>query len=153
MRTGRWVRGALLGIALAACLPGSPAVSLGEAGSFLARIVDLARAGDFEGLCLLAGDGNCRRHLEAAGLDAVPVDPPRVVATRTIRSGVADEASAGGLVLVMCGRDARGDPYRSEMLVFRDGTSLRAINPVYWGNARIATDGRTVGAPDGPTAC
>ena len=39
--------------------------------------------GDFDGL-LLMGDGNCRRHLEMAGRDAVPPDPPTVVGTRTI---------------------------------------------------------------------
>lgn len=55
--------------------------------------------------------------------------------------------TVAGRVLVICGTDGRGRPYRSEMLVFRDGSGLRAINPIFWDNMAIAT-----GTVNPPTA-
>jgi hypothetical protein len=133
---------AVLGLVVAACSAATPPAgsipTLGEAHGHLARIVDLARRGDFDGVCAL-GDGNCQRSLEVAGRDAVPPDPPTIVGTRVIpttRSG--DQTSYGGVVLVLCGIDGRGAHYDSEMLVFRDAQGLRAVNPIYWGRTRIA---------------
>ena len=45
----------------------------------------------------------------------------------------------GGIVLILCGIDANGDHFDSEMLVFHDGTGLALINPVYWGQRELAT--------------
>jgi hypothetical protein len=142
-------------VAVSACAPGRPGAgsaepTVAEAQAFLAQVVALAQHGDFEGLCSI-GDGNCERLLDQAGREAVPREPPAVVGVRflpTTRTG--DQVSAGGVILEMCGRDAAGKPYHSEMLVFRDGSSLRAINPVYWGNTGIA-EGNTTPASIGPT--
>ena len=58
-----------------ACSAGAPPAGMiptvDEARGMLDRVVGLARAGDFDGLCAL-GDGNCGRHLETAGRDAIP---------------------------------------------------------------------------------
>lgn len=139
---------ALLALAVAACSAqpaAGAAPTADEALAFFGRLVALAQKGDFEAFCSVAGDGNCERKLDEAGRDSVPPRPPTVRSIRavpTTRSG--DQTSLGGLVLGMCGTDALGDRYESEMLVFRDGDgTLRAINPVYWGRYTIATRGDT----------
>ena len=111
----------------------------------LDRVVSLAGAGDFEGLCAL-GDGNCGRHLETAGRDAIPPDPPTVVGTRVIPTTTTsgDQMHLGGVVLILCGVDANGEHYDSEMLVFHSGHGLQVINPVYWGTTRIADSANPV---------
>lgn len=140
---------AILLVAASACA-GPPAATpplptVNEAQGFLAQVVALAQRHDFKGLCAI-GDGNCERSLDDAGRDMVPPAPPAVIGVRilpTTKNG--DQISIGGVILEMCGKDAAGKPYHSEMLVFRDGSSLRAINPVYWGNTKI-TGGDTVSA-------
>jgi len=137
----------LLVLAVAACLSAGPPAgtipTVEEAQGHLDEIVRLARAGDFEALCAL-GDANCENSLEFAGRDAVPPDPPRIIATRTVPTTVSNGLqSRGGIVFVLCGVDGRGEPYDSEMLVFHDGNGLRAINPVYWGRTRIASGAQT----------
>jgi len=122
--------------------PGQPAPpTLAEAEGFLSQVVALAQHSDFASLCAV-GDLNCESGLDTAGRTNVPSAPPTVIGSRivpTTRSG--DLVSMGGLVLSMCGHDATGALYNSEMLVFRDGPALRAINPVYWGNIGIADGG------------
>ncbi len=139
----------LLAVAVAACSdqqpPEADAPTADEAITFLGRLVALAKQGDFEALCAVAGDGNCERKLDDAGRDRVPARPPTVMGFRSLpstRSG--DQTSLGGLVLGLCGIDGLGDRYDSEMLVFRDSDgALRAINPVYWGHTMIAAGGET----------
>ena len=124
-----------------------------EALGFLDRVVVLARQGDFEAICAI-GDGNCSKHLDDAGRDAVPPDPPFVVRTRIIPTSTtsAGQQSLGGVVLVLCGIDGHGQHYDSEMLVFHDGNGLRAINPIYWGRTRIAGSAESEGSSE-PVAC
>jgi hypothetical protein len=125
-----------------ACSSGAPPAgsipTVEEARGLLDRTVERAQAGDFEGLCAM-GDGNCMRHLEDAGRDAVPPGPPTIVKTGTVpTTSSGGQTSLGGIVFVLCGIDGHGDHYDSEMLVFHDGNGLRAINPIYWGRTRIA---------------
>ncbi len=144
---------ALLALAACSSLDGPrPAdqPSQDEAVAFLARLVDLTSQGEFEELCGL-GDGNCERHLEMAGIESVPPEPPTVVATRIVADDPASGA-VGGFVLTVCGIDGRGQDYRSEMLIFRDGDGLRAINPVYWDGVMIADGDTTLPGPE-PTGC
>ena len=146
----------ILVLAVAACTQAGPPAgtipSVDEARRHLDEIVRLAQAGDFEGMCAL-GDLNCQDSLEMAGRDAVPGDPPRVVATRTVpTTNSSGQQSLGGVVLVLCGVDGRGKPYDSEMLVFHDGNELRAINPVYWGRTRIGGTRDTDGSFE-PVSC
>ena len=149
-----YTRIALVGFLLAACTaqaPGPP--SLEDANAYLARVVELAQARDFDGLCAI-GDGNCEDHLETAGRERVPPDPPSVIGSRIIPTRTEGGLThIGGVVLILCGRDALDEPYRSEMLVFRDGSGLRAINPIYWGNVRIADGSTTDGNGPGPAGC
>ena len=137
----------VLVLAVAACASAGPPAgtipSVADAQRHLDEIVRLARAGDFEALCAL-GDGNCENSLEFAGRDAVPREPPTIVGTRTIPStSSSGQQSLGGVVLILCGIDGRGEPYDSEMLIFNDGAGLRAINPVYWSRTRIASSPQT----------
>ena len=118
--------------------PAGTIPSVDEALGFLDQVVERAQAGDFDSLCAI-GDGNCMGHLEDAGRDAVPPDPPTIVRTGTVpTTSSGGQTSLGGIVFVLCGVDGNGDHYDSEMLVFHDGRGLRAINPVYWGKTRIA---------------
>ncbi len=150
----------LVALAIAAMVVGcsSPAAvqstpTLDEAQAFLANVVGLAQRGDFDGLCAL-GDGNCSRSLETAGKNAVPQVPPSVVGARVVpTTTIGDQTSIGGLVLVLCGHDASGAAYNSEMLVFRDASGLRAINPVYWDNTKIASGSSTPASPQPSGIC
>jgi hypothetical protein len=137
-----------------ACSLGAPPAgtipTVEEAQGMLDRVVRLARAKDFEGLCSL-GDGNCRRHLDMAGRDAVPPGPPTVVGTRTIPTTTSgDQRNLGGVVLVLCGIDGHGDHYDSEMLVYHSGRGLQVINPIYWGRTRIGDAANPVTAETFP---
>ena len=153
-RLGRLAPAALVVAAGAACAPvpstgDIPAYD--EATSFLASVVALAQARDFDRLCGLGG-GNCRSTLEDAGLDAVPATPPGIAGSRVVQPTQRSDGktSTGGLVLQLCGLDGLGRPYSTEMLVFRDGGKLLAIEPVYWSGMRIATDQDTPGEPASP---
>jgi hypothetical protein len=134
-----------LAIALAAgCGPAVPSgpPTVEQASTYLDEIVALARAGDFQTLCTMTGDGNCARKLDDAGRERVPADPPTIVGARLVPETTSgDQISLGGLVLELCGTDALGEPYESEMLVFREGEHLRVINPAYWAGAGIAATG------------
>ena len=55
-----------------------------------------------------------------------------------------DQTHLGGVVLILCGVDANGNHYDSEMLVFHSGHGLQVINPVYWGTTRIADSANPV---------
>jgi hypothetical protein len=131
--------------------PAGTIPTVDDAHRMLEQVVRLARARDFEGLCSL-GDGNCRRHLEMAGRDAIPPDPPTVVGTRAIptRMTAGDQMHLGGIVLILCGIDAHGEHYDSEMLVFHRGNGLAVINPVFWGRTRIGDSANPVTAETFP---
>lgn len=139
----------VLALLVAACSFGGPPAgtipTVADARKMLDRVVSLAQARDFEGICSL-GDGNCRRSLETVGRDAVPPDPPTVVGTRIIPTSTTagDQTHLGGVVLIVCGVDANGNHYDSEMLVFHSGHGLQVINPVYWGTTRIADSANPV---------
>jgi hypothetical protein len=123
-----------------------------EARAFLAQIVALAQRDDFEGLCALS-DGNCQKLLDTWGR-AVPANAPTVTAVRDVAaSNAAGVVGTAGVVLALCGHDSAGAAYTSEMFVFRDGSSLRAINPVYWGNTKIAVSDTTLASPAPSPSC
>ena len=127
--------------------PASPPTEA-QARATLDRAVELARSGDFAGLCAI-GDGNCERTLVEAGEDAVPALPPTVVGTRVIepRRVGWGRWELGGRVLDVCGTDGRGQPYRTEVLVFQDGHAMRIINAVYWSRLAIATSDTSATSP------
>jgi hypothetical protein len=140
--------GALVGLAIvgAACtaapLPLSSPPSEAAARAFLDTTVELASAGRFEELCAI-GPSNCERFLDEAGRDA-PSEPPTIVGTRIIQPQASGDAGiAGGMVLELCGRQG-GEVYYSEMLIFREGGELKAIEPIYWSGMVVADDA-TVG--------
>ena len=159
MRHLAWSGCIALAILLVATCAGSPttAPTLGEAQSILDRLVVLAHQGDFAGLCAVGNDLNCVDHLDLAGRDAVPSDPPQVIASTEIPSSTLNgQQSIGGLALTVCGVDGRQRPYRSEVLVFRNGSTLAAINPIYWDGISIVGGATPVSAASpsaGPPGC
>ena len=135
------------------CATGAKEPTVAEANAFLGQVVTLAQRHDFQGLCAL-GDGNCEQSLDHWGRDAVPSDPPSLISTRLLPATKSEAGvSTGGVIFVLCGRDGTGNPYNSEMLVFRDGSSLRAINVVYWGDGKIGGGITTPSSPPQPPAC
>lgn len=123
-------------------------VSEDQARRYLGRIVKAAQSRDFDALCDLNGSvGNCRRMLDTACdpstappviscRETVPEDPPMVVATRE-----SPGKGYAGRVIVVRGVDRSGNPYQTEVLVFRENRQkLKATNSVYWSGARIIDD-------------
>lgn len=141
------MRGIVLTLILAGCATAArpPPPTAADARRFLDEVVRVARSGDLAALCDLGG-GSCDDFLDQPGGANVPPTAPTVVGGRTLQPA-PDEAGGrvGGYVLELCGTDADGTPYYSEMLVFRDFRGeLRGIEPVYWLGIRI-TDGDQAG--------
>jgi hypothetical protein len=123
-----------------------------EARSYLDKMVAAAEKKDFEKLCELNGSVlNCRRQLdigcdETPGSapaiscrDTVPSQAPSVVATRYSEKKSSNDTP--GRVLVVRGIDGMGEQYETEVFVFRENRHhFKAINAVYWSNARILDD-------------
>lgn len=143
---------AVLGVAAALFLSrgdsGLPPVTEAEARAYLAQIVAAGQVHDFDKLCSYNGAVlNCRRQLELAGTDAVPPQPPKVVATRFDEKETSDDTPT--FVLTVEGIDGRGKPYHTEVGVFWEERGvLKAINAVYWSNFKVLgpNDGTS---PDG----
>lgn len=114
-----------------------PAPSVEEARALLDEIVDAALERDFDRLCASAS-GTCEGELE--GNDALAPDaPPAVVDVEVYRPvGDADAWTSGGVTFVLCGADAAGDPYESEVLVFDDGERLLAAGAVFWTGTGVS---------------
>jgi hypothetical protein len=132
---------------LVGCSVQSPIPSRSEAIAFVEHLYPLAESGQFEALCA-EGGGNCETVLADTGRDAVPAARPKIVDTFEVPSrDTGDGTMVGGLVLVLCGVDGRDRPFRTEVLVFRDGSRLRGIEPVYWSGVGIAPDTLTATKP------
>lgn len=111
------------------------------AEGFLNEVVAIARSGDFAALCEVGG-GSCEDFLEQPGGREVPPAAPRIIGGRTIQpTSEGGGGSVGGYVLEICGTNAEGATYYSEMIVFFDfNGTLRGIEPTYWLGIRIADD-------------
>lgn len=157
-RINYWAKAcALLTIILAGgCSPGyqpTAAPTVAETRAFIAEMIRLAQAGEFEKLCEMGG-GNCERILETSGAENVPDDPPvvaRIYEVPSVRH--ADGSwSQGGQMVEMCGTDGSGADYQSQMLVFRDPhEGIIAIEPIYWSGLGIIVGTEQPAAePNGP---
>ena len=114
-----------------------PAPSVADARVLLDAVIEAGIARDFERLCASAS-GTCEGELEGAE-HLAPSEPPTVVDVSVhepIERG--DGWTSGGVLFVLCGIDAAGDPYESEVLVFDDGERLLAGAAVYWRGTGIA---------------
>jgi hypothetical protein len=141
-----------MGVMLLGCSVPSEIPSRDKAVAFVEHLYPLAEAGQFEALCANGG-GNCQTVLDDAGRDAVPNERPKIVDSFAIPSSdTADGTRVGGLVLVLCGTDGLDRPFRTEMLIFRDGATLRAIEPVYWSGMAVS-GGNLTNAKPSATAC
>ena len=147
MDVGHWLGGVrftsvLLLTLVAACTTEQPPPpSEAEARAFLDKMVETALRRDFDALCALGG-GSCESFLADAGGRDVPSAWPTVVGIRFVDPQTSGpRPRTGGYILELCGQDLDGDPYYSEMLVFRDfAGDLRAIEPLYWMGITIADD-------------
>ena len=134
----------VLALLTAACVvpaatPLPPPTEL-EARDHLAKVVQMVLGNAIENVCEL-GSGTCPVELRNADLAAIPAGAPVVLGTETIQPSLRQDGAwdLGGLLLKLCGRDGRDEPYYSEMLVFREaGNRLVAINALYWLGSRVA---------------
>ena len=132
-------------------------VSDEAARRYFDRIVAAAEAKDFQALCDFNGSARvCREELrvycpenygsgpapqfpkgeelEQECRESVPPDPPTIVSSRhhPRRAGYT-----GGRILLVRGVDGRGKPYETEVLIFRDKRSYKAIHAVFWSGDKF----------------
>ena len=114
-----------------------------DARALVSRVINLALSRRFDQLCAL-GTPQCTNVLSSTGTDTVPSDPPEIVNVATIpnRETSPGTWTPGGVLFLLCGLDAKGEPYHSQLLVAENpsGSGLVAMEPVFWG-------GFTVGSP------
>jgi hypothetical protein len=128
----RPMRYALLALLLAGCglLPERmppPPPSIDAATAHLDRVIDAGIARDFERLCALA-TGTCEGELDGFE-DLAPTTRPEIV---DVSVHQPTETESGSVLFVLCGEDATGQPYESEVLVFDGGDGLLAAAAVFW---------------------
>jgi hypothetical protein len=130
-------------------------VSDPAARGYFARIVAAAQAKDFDALCRLNSSvGPCEFEMNAVCRDpvrggplqmsreqmeqecrvSVPSEAPEILASR---DHPGRDGSVGGRMLVVRGVDGRGNPYETEVLIFRDKRSYKAIHAVFWSNDKF----------------
>ena len=132
----------LLTIVVMSCGPIAPTPPAGsvptdaEALALLNDVVAAAQRHDFDALCAY-GDPNCSDMLAGAGPENVPPIAPRLAGSRVVEPTAG---TFGGLVLQLCGLNAAGEPYATEMLVMRTSSGLKAIQPIYWSGMRVPND-------------
>lgn len=117
----------------------TPPVTEREARAHLAKLADAARARDFDRLCALNGSVlNCRRTLAIPDVtESTPSAEPTVVGTWYVPEK-GDQVA--GRVLVVAGTTSCGQPYRTEVFVFRENRfGFKAINGVFWSNFSFDT--------------
>ncbi len=113
---------------------------MADARLLLDEIVDAGIARDFDRLCAHAS-GTCETELQH-NEDAAPLEPPLIRADsihEPRRSG--DAWSSGGVLFVLCGLDANGSAYDSEVYVFDAGEELLATAAVFWVGTQVSVAG------------
>lgn len=143
---------ALIALVLAGCggadwTPPPTVPTHAEAVSLLRQIWAVVASRDLSRLCDY-GTGPCAKAVREVDPASIPTLPPTVTGSWVLPTQRASSNAwwIGGRVLELCGVDGLGQPYSSEMLVFRDGSRLVAVLPVFWTGMRIAR-GDTVGVP------
>ncbi|GEM_PF-1916577 len=139
-------------------------ISVEEAQAVLNQAVTYAQEHDLDALCGMGGAVSICEHQwrDAGEWDGVPSEPPEIVDTYYLPTKHFDNGfhATGGRVLVLEGINGKGEPYRTEFMVFKtDDPSagsggLAVINVVYWSGFGIAqpNDDGTVttgGTPEG----
>jgi hypothetical protein len=124
----------------------SDEISVEQATDLLNHAVEYATSHDLDKLCGLGSSSlMCQTQWKDAGEWAgVPTESPQIVdtyliPTKKLGNGMTQR---GGRLLVVCGIDGMGKPYRTEMLVFSGGWlhGLSAMNVVYWSGTSIKFD-------------
>lgn len=136
-------------------------VSDTAARRYFGRIVDAALAHDFEELCRLNGSektcweelrvycpesfggGAAPQFLRGEALaqecrESVPTQPPEIVSStyQPARGGIV-----GGRILVVRGKDGRGKPYETDVMIFRDRRTYKATHAVFWSGSKFPDPG------------
>jgi hypothetical protein len=146
-----------MALVLAACaveqpVQPAPPPDVEEATAFLGEVIAAGVDKDFERLCSMA-TGTCEGELE--GFEHLAPDAPPRIGDVTVVPPAGQ--SVGGVLIVLCGADAAGDPDESQVLVFDDGAKLLAGAAVYWKGTSVSfapSGDATTGQPaEGPSRC
>jgi hypothetical protein len=133
-----------------------PPPDIQDATLALNAVIDAGIDRDFERLCALA-TGTCAHELD--GLEHLAHrEAPIVVDTQVHQPRLdPDGWNEGGVLFVLCGTDASGTRYESEVLVIDAGPQLLTAATVFWKATCVsfAPPGNAVaGEPDpGPARC
>jgi hypothetical protein len=139
----------LLAVLVAAGCGDSSIPTEPESRAFLQQLIQAAQASDVERLCEVA---DCQPDDRVQPLDA-PVAPPKVIGTSVLNgSSSGAQPTIGGRILDLCGVDTDGNPYRSQILVFRADGRLRTLSFRYWQSMGVAGAEPPVTAPGPPAA-
>ncbi len=108
-----------------------PPPSVDDARALLDEIMDAGIEGDFERLCANA-NRTCKNELN--GHEHLAPNEPPSIADATIHQPIndAEGGTSGGVKFVLCGVDAAGAPFESEVLIFDTGDRLLAGAAVWW---------------------
>jgi len=123
------------------------------------QVVQVALNHDLDRLCSL-GTPQCRFILDSAGTGTAPSVAPKIVSVTTISNRETSPGTwtPGGVLFRLCGLDAKGRPYHSEMLVADNpwGEGLYAMEPVFWSgltvNSLVSGSPNTGPNPSAPSA-
>jgi hypothetical protein len=128
-----------------------------EAGEALDRAVELAQAGDFEALCEeTATAPELCEGMVPPEAEAVPDEWPEVKCHLPRQAiGHNGQLNPAGRILVLEGRDANGEPYRSEMSAqyHHDGEDVRLMMPLWWTSMGVNRGDGSTEPPDPPDWC
>jgi len=125
----------------------------GQALEHLQSLIALVEAGHAGSICDLGGP-LCKDFVEPFDAARVPTTRPLLLEVRTIPAVAVGEGKWRGsyVRIEVCGVDGRGDPYRSEMMVYWNRGRIVSTQPAYWLGMIIADD-PVVGAPEPPIVC
>jgi hypothetical protein len=135
-----------------------PAPSVEEARAHLDELFEAGTARDFDRLCGLAGTPICTDLLQGAEHLAPAVAPDVVDVSVHEPTPVGEGYASGGVLFVLCGVDAAGEPFESEVLVSRTPNgSFHVVSSVWWtgtGVELLDPDGTAeVGGPPDEAKC
>ena len=138
------------GCGLLGAAPPPPPPSVAEARSHLELLIDAGVSREFDRLCELAGTGTCESLLEGSE-ELAPAEAPRIVDVTVHQPERLDAgSSSGGVLFVLCGTDAAGSPFESEVFVSRNSDgSLFAISAVWWTGTGVTISGESDGVTVG----
>jgi hypothetical protein len=127
-----------------------PPGSVEDARSHLDAIIESGIARDFDRMCDLAGTPICTDLLDGSEHLAPDAAPDVVDVSVHQPTPVGEGFATGGVLFLLCGLDAAGDAFESEVLVSRaQSGEFHVVSSVWWRGSTVDLDGQDGGAEVG----